>query len=84
MEESIFPLPAVARELESGFIEARLHTDGGPKEQENKERQRKLTDSVATPIYVIIDPKTGAKLRVRAGYMGEAKFAEFLRGKALE
>jgi hypothetical protein len=84
MEEKIFPRPAVAEALKENFIEARLHNDGGPRMNENRELQKKLTGSVATPIYVIIDPKTGQKLRTRAGAMSQVKFIEFLRGKALE
>lgn len=84
MEESVFPAPAVAGILKEGFIEARLHTDGGPREKENVALQMELGGSRATPIYVIIDPKSGKKLRVRAGWMSPATFAAFLTGKALE
>jgi hypothetical protein len=84
MEEAVFPRPAVAGVLQKEFIEARLHNDGGPKKDENRARQKEMTGSFATPIYVIVDPKSGAKLRLRAGYMGESTFVEFLRGKALE
>ena len=84
MEESIFPSPAVAEVLQKGFIEARLHNDGGPKKDEIRARQKEMADSFATPLYVIVDPQTGAKLRLRAGFMGESKFTNFLRGLALE
>lgn len=84
MEEKIFPQPAVAGELKKNFIEARLHTDGGPSMEHNKELQREITNSVANPIYVIIDPKTGKKLRKIAGYKPEGKFLEFLRGPLIE
>jgi len=80
MEESIFPSPAVAEVLKKGFIEARLHNDGGPKKDETRARQERMTNSVATPIYVIVDPKSGAQLRLRAGFMSAATFVEFLRG----
>lgn len=84
MEESVFPLPAVARILQKEFIEARLHNDGGPREVENRSLQNDFAGNPATPNYVIIDAKTGKKVRVRAGYMGQSVFIEFLRGKALE
>lgn len=84
MEESVFPLPAVGGILEKGFIEARLHTDGGPAKTENQALQKKLTGSVATPIYVIIDSKTGTKLRVQEGPATPREFVEFLRVKALD
>jgi hypothetical protein len=79
MEEKIFPRPAVAAELEK-YVEARLHTDGGPRETENQELQRTMAGSVANPIYVIVDPRTGEKLRVKAGFMTAERFIEFLRG----
>ena len=79
MEEKIFPRPAVAAELQK-YVEARLHTDGGPREEENQELQKKMTGSVANPIYVIVDPRTGEPLRVKAGFMPADRFIEFLRG----
>lgn len=80
MEEKIFPRPAVAGELGSNFIEARLHTDGGPAVDHNKQLQKEMTGSVANPIYVIVDPKTGKSLRKKAGLVPEADFLLFLRG----
>lgn len=80
MEEKVFPLPAVAEALRNGFIEARLHTDGGPAMDRNKELQKEMTRSVANPIYVIVDPKTGQPLRKKAGLIREADFLLFLRG----
>lgn len=81
MEEKVFPLPAVSKLLASDFIEARLHTDGGPSLEHNKELQKKYARSVANPDYVIIDPKTGERLRKRGGLMTESTFLEFLQGK---
>lgn len=84
MEEKIFPRPAVAEELSKKFIEARLHTDGGSRQQANVELQEKLTGSRANPIYVILEPASGRILRREDGAMRESKFLEFLRGAALE
>lgn len=80
MEEKVFPRPAVAEELQKNYIEARLHTDGGPAVEHNKQLQKDMTRSVALPIYVIIDTKTGQPLRKKAGLMKEADFLLFLRG----
>ena len=80
MEEKIFPSAAVAAELER-FVEARLHTDGGPRMDENNDLQKKLAGTVALPGYVIVDPTTGEKLRLRFGFMKAERFIEFLRGK---
>ena len=60
MEEKVFRLPAVAGVLEERFVEARLHTDHARKGKENRARQQEMTGSIAQPIYLVIDPKTGA------------------------
>jgi len=83
MEEKVFPVPVVAEALE-GFIEARLHNDGGPRKDENLKLQQERTGSLATPIYVVIDPATGATLRSHAGATTPDRFAAFLQGKALK
>lgn len=79
MEEGLFPKPAVAGEL-SKLIEARLHYDGS-KKKAVKELQKSLVQSYAAPIYVIVDPKTGAILRRVDGVVSEAEFLKFLRGE---
>ena len=61
MEEKVFRLPAVAGVLEERFVEARLHTDHARKGKENRARQQEMTGSIAQPIYLIIDPKTGGR-----------------------
>jgi hypothetical protein len=57
-EEKVFPSAKVSGLLEESFIEARLHTDG----EKNIERilalQQELAKSVATPYYLIQDPKS--------------------------
>ena len=54
-------MPAVADELRNGFIESRLHNDG-PKKHEMREFQLETVNTVVTPSYVLIDPKTGKQL----------------------
>lgn len=81
MEEKIFPMPAVAGKLKQYFIEARLHCDGGPKEDENKRLEQELARSSANPYYVIVDPKTGKGLRKKAGLLTSKKFIELLLGR---
>jgi hypothetical protein len=80
MEEKIFPKPAVAGELKKNYIEARLHTDGGPREAENRQLQKQKAKGPANPYYVIIDPRTGEVVRKKAGLLLEQDFLEFLRG----
>lgn len=85
MEESVFPLPAVAEELKKNFIEARLHTDNEERlspatYKRNKEVQKEMVNSEANPYFVVFDPKTGKVLRKKAGMLFEKRFLELLRG----
>jgi hypothetical protein len=63
MEESTFPLPAVAGEL-SHFVEARLHAD--TKNIVHQARIKELIDTMARtpaqPTFVVIDPSSGKEL----------------------
>lgn len=79
MEEKVFPKPAVAGELKEHYVEARLHTDGGPREAENRKLQKDIAGSPANPYYVIIDPKTGKVIHKRAGLIREGDFIDFLK-----
>lgn len=67
MEGKIFRLPTVGGLLREKFVEARLHNDDH-KNPEVVERVTRLQDELAgnraTPYYLVIDPKTGAKLGV--------------------
>jgi thiol:disulfide interchange protein DsbD len=77
MEEKIFPRPAVAAELEK-YVEARLHTDGGPQMAVNRGLQQRLGGSVALPLYVIVDPRDERVLRRTAGLKPGDSFVSFL------
>lgn len=59
MEGSVFPSTAVAEELTSNFVEARLHSDIGGYAERGQALRAELAGSVALPIYVVMDPKTG-------------------------
>ena len=61
MEKNVFHLPAVAGLLNENYVEARLHADGAVNIDRIRELQLELAESVATPFYVVVDPKTGAK-----------------------
>lgn len=74
----MFPLPAVARQL-SKMVEARLHYDGKRKDEVGAVRKR-LVDSISSPIYVIVDPKTGQVIRRHDSVATEQQFLEFLLG----
>jgi hypothetical protein len=56
MEKGVFHQSAVADILEERFVEARLHADY----KVNADRQLKMTDSIAQPIYLVLDPVTKA------------------------
>ena len=80
MEENFFPLPAVAGQLEN-MVEARLHNDGpvASIKERVQSLQQELTQSIATPIYLVMDPKTGTILGRRDGSLfDEEGFADFL------
>jgi hypothetical protein len=57
-EEKVFPSPKVAEFLERHFIEARLHTDGETNIERILALQQELAKSVATPYYLIQDPRS--------------------------
>ena len=79
MENNVFPSPAVAGVLNKNYVETRLHTDGEENIDRIIELQRELTGSVATPIYVLIDPDTDEKLgQFNGSTFDEEEFADFL------
>jgi len=83
MEEKVFRLPAVAGILSEGYVEARLHTDGAegnPAYDRSRELQAELAGSKANPIYLIVDPQTGATLdRFEGADLTGTRFEAFLR-----
>jgi len=81
MEVKRFPLPEVSAEL-SKMIEARLHNDDRDVGARVKELQRRLTGSVATPIYLVLDPEDEHQLGRQDGPSSASTFARFLRDSA--
>jgi hypothetical protein len=81
MEEGLFPRPAVAAALRK-VIEARLHYDSYDpiKRKAIKDYQRDVAKDYATPIYLIVDPKTNTILRKHSSRASEEEFIEFLLG----
>jgi hypothetical protein len=79
MEQSVFPSPAVAEEL-NRMIEARLHNDG-PTPEVVRQLELDMVDSYATPVYVVLDPESGEQLGVQHGArdFSAEKFTAFLR-----
>jgi hypothetical protein len=66
-EEKVFPSPKVSELLQRHYIEARLHTDGDHNLERIHELQDQLGKSVATPLYVIQDPRSK---RILGGPLG--------------
>ena len=65
--------------LEDHYIEARLHTDGEKNIDRILELQKELAESVATPFYLVVEPKSGRKVGgTEAGIVTEGGFSEFL------
>jgi len=78
MEEGVFHDPAVAGEL-AKMVEARLHNDAEVKGIV-RPLQMRLVNSIAAPIYLIMDPRTEKILARQDGAMlDEHKFATWLR-----
>jgi len=80
MEVKRFPLPEVSAEL-GKMIEARLHNDGDVAEVV-KALQARLTGSVATPIYLVLDPEDERELGRQDGPSSASTFVKFLRDSA--
>jgi hypothetical protein len=83
MEEFLFKRPAVTQVLKR-TVEARLHTDGfgehRPISERNKALQTKLTKTLATPVYVVLDPETEEVLGVFEGAtQSEEEFLDWFR-----
>lgn len=80
MEVSTFKHDAVAAQL-ANFIEARLHADAKDDDlrADISERARVLAPTSATPVYVVLDPRSGRVLgRLEGASLDPAAFAEFL------
>jgi len=68
MELDVFRRPAVAKVLRDHFVESRQHVDvqkqlSDEQFQTNKKMQADLVGTETMPFYVIVDPKTGQRLR---------------------
>lgn len=79
MEKKVFIRPAVAGRLQQGFVEARLHNDGDHKVR-IKAMQQEMTGSLATPVYLVLDPETGEVLARQYGptLSSDQPFIDFL------
>ena len=67
MEDNVFPSEAVASLMKQHLIEARLHTDTqntltDAQFARNRELQSRIAGTRANPYFVLVDPKTGAKV----------------------
>lgn len=79
-EEKVFPSPGVLEVLEEKYVEARLHTDG-PRGEELTALEERLANSIATPLYLVLDPQTEERrAKPVAGIVKAASFREFLLG----
>ena len=88
MENHIFLRPAVAGIMQAGFVESRHHTDiQNTLTAEQFAANRKLQDEIAgtkaNPYFVVVDPKTGAKIAEHSLSGGpnawEGNWIEFLQ-----
>ncbi len=77
METNVFPLAAVQKRFEKMEL-VRLYTDGGSNATGNQKFQFELTNTVALPTYVIVDPVSGNILSQLIGYTQKEDFLNFL------
>jgi len=63
-EERVFPAPESKAVLDLHFVEARLHTDHNDAaiRERNRKLQEELAHSVATPFYLVVDPRTDRRV----------------------
>lgn len=79
MEKGVFHHPAVAGILEEKFVEARIHTDS-LEHPGNADLQLQMTQSIAQPIYLVVDPRDGVQHARRDGatLTDDQPFIDFL------
>jgi hypothetical protein len=78
-EEKVFPSPEVSEVLEEHFVEVRLHFDGKKNLDRIQELQESLAESFATPVYVVVDPRTERRVGGRlAGETTRKGFRKYL------
>jgi thiol:disulfide interchange protein len=80
MEKNVFPVPEVRTELEK-FIRVQLYTDGqGETYDRNREFQESRFNTIALPLYVMLDPATERETgRFEGLTRNPSEFAEFLK-----
>ncbi|HQR39456.1 MAG TPA: cytochrome c biogenesis protein CcdA [Blastocatellia bacterium] len=80
MEKNIFPVPEVRDEL-NRYQLVQLFTDGqGPEYDRNRALQEQRFNTVALPLYVVIDPKDDREVaRVEGLTRDPSEFVKFLR-----
>jgi len=79
-EEKVFPSPKISGVLEEHYVEARLHNDGEHAE-EIIALQQELGRSAATPLYLVLDPRSQRSLKGPLGGVTTVRaFREFLLG----
>ncbi len=77
MENTVFPLPAVQKQL-ARFTRVELYTDRDlPSDRANAALQQKLIHVATLPAYVIVSP-TGEVLRVQQDRSSPSQFIKFL------
>ncbi len=84
MENQVFRIPAVAGVLKKDFVEARLHMDNPDKPvlARSKKVRSRYGVGVATPTFVVVDPRTGKAVVKHEGWIPDEKeFLRFLQGK---
>ena len=78
MEKNIFSNPNVIERFKNKFVLVHLFTDGGDKAEENRQMQINRFQTVALPLYIILDANDNV-LAKHAGIIKPAEnFLQFL------
>ena len=78
MEKNIFSHPEVIDRFKNKFVLVHLFTDGGDKAGENRQMQISRFQTVALPLYVVLDTNDNV-IAIQAGIIEPAeKFLQFL------
>ena len=78
MEKNIFSHPKVIERFKNNFVLVHLFTDGGDKAEENRQMQISRFQTVALPLYIILDANNNV-LAKHAGIIEPAEnFLQFL------
>jgi thiol:disulfide interchange protein len=82
MEKNVFAQPEVLERFRKEFILVQLYTDGGPDAEANQQLQIERFNTVALPLYVVLDEQDQVLARHAGILKPAAAFLKFLGGSS--